>query len=359
VPMTAPPPQVTPSPAVEIEDGVIEEARRRQRRRRQRTAALIVLVGVGALAAIVLGGGGSGTAPRPKGEHIFTVATPARRAPIPRGASLTPNLTGGAYGWCLTVDGGGSCPIVPTDSGELDWGLVGTEPRKDTEVITLMLGPQAVAVLVDGKRVPAVTIDSLPYHLRVATITVSRPSAPAGDRGNGPPPPEALTPQSLLAVDAQGHILRSTHPAAGGPSVRTIWWKRPTALPKGPCQIYAHGVPGLLPEWGHVAASIAPYPKQIVGRAFYSCIDTEYYLHNWPLDAAILLDAQHPGIVPAAIPGLERLRGAPDIYNGHGDGFHGPETAIRKGDAWLIVAGGSGLGQREEVLRHLTTSVRL
>jgi len=357
--MTAPPPQVTPSPAVEIEDGVIEEARRRQRRRRQRTAALIVLVGVGALAAIVLGGGGSRTAPRPKGEHIFTVATPARRAPIPRGASLTPNLTGGAYGWCLTVDGGGSCPIVPTDSGELDWGLVGTEPRKDTEVITLMLGPQAVAVLVDGKRVPAVTIDSLPYHLRVATITISRPSAPAGDRGNGPPPPEALTPRSLLAVDAQGHILRSTHPAAGGPSVRTIWWKRPTALPKGPCQIYAHGVPGLLPEWGHVAASIAPYPKQIVGRAFYSCIDTEYYLHNWPLDAAILLDAQHPGIVPAAIPGLERLRRAPDIYNGHGDGFHGPETAIRKGDAWLIVAGGSGLGQREEVLRHLTTSVRL
>jgi hypothetical protein len=341
------------------EQGVIDDARRRQRRRRQRTAALIVLVGVGALAAIVLGGGGSGTAPRLKGEHIFTAATNARRGPIARGASLTPNLTGGAYGWCLTVDGGGSCPIVPTDGGELDGAMVASEPRKDTEVLTLMLGPRAVAVLVDGKRVPALTIASLPYHLRVATITVSRPSAPAGYRGNGAPPPEALTPQSLLAIDAQGHILRSTHTADGGPSVRTIWWKAPTALPKGPCQIQGHGVPGLLPEWGHVAASIAPYPEQIVGRAFYSCIDTEYYLHNWPLDAAILLDAQHPGIVPAAIPGLERLRGAPDIYNGPGDGFHGPETAIRKGDAWLIIAGGSGLGQREEVLRHLTTSVRL
>jgi hypothetical protein len=341
------------------EQGVIDDARRRQRRRRQRSAALIVLVGIGALAAIVLGDGGSGTAPRSRVEHVFTAATRARRAPGPRGASLTPNLTGGAYGWCLTVDGGGSCPIVPTDSGELDWGLVGTEPRKDTEVITLMLGPQAVAVLVDGKRVPAVTIASLPYHLRVATITISRPSAPTAYRGDDAPPPEAITPQSLLAIDAQGHVLRSTHPSAGGPSVRTIWWKRPTALPKGPCQIHAHGIPGLLPEWGHVAASIEPYPERIVGRAFYSCIDTEFYLRHWPLDAAILLDAQHPGVTPAAIPGLERLRGAPAIYNGPGDGFHGAETAIRKGDAWLIVAGGSGLAQRIDVLEHLSASVAL
>jgi hypothetical protein len=342
------------------EQGVIDDARRRQRARRRRTAALMVVVGIGALAAIVLGGGGSGTAPRPRGEHIFTAGTHARRAPVPRGASLTPNLTGGAYGWCLTLDGGGSCPIVPTDGSELDGGLVGSEPRKDAEVLTLLLGPQAVAVLVDGRRVPAVTIASLPYHLRVATITISRPRAPAGHTGNGAPAsPGPPTPQPLLAVDAHGHILRSTHASAGEPSVRTIWWKGPTALPKGPCQIHAHGVPGLLPEWGHVAASIAPYPEPIIGRAFFSCIDTEYYLHNWPLDAAILLDAQHPGVIPAAIPGLERLRGAPAIYNGPGDGFHGPETAVRKGDAWLIVAGGSGLAQRIDVLEHLSASVAL
>ena len=140
------------------EQGVIDDARRRQRRRRQRSAALIVLVGIGALAAIVLGGGGSGTAPRSRVEHVFTAATRARRAPVPRGASLTPNLTGGAYGWCLTVDGGGSLPDRPHRQRRTGWGLVGTEPRKDTEVITLMLGPQAVAVLVDGKRAPAVTI---------------------------------------------------------------------------------------------------------------------------------------------------------------------------------------------------------
>jgi hypothetical protein len=339
------------------EQGVIDEARRRQRRRRQRTAALIVLVGAGALAASILSGG-SGTAPRSKAEHLFTALSHARRTPVPQGASLTPNLTGGEYGWCLTVNGGGTCPFVPTDDGELNWDLVSTEPRNGAEAITLLLAPQVAAVLVEGKRVPMATIASLPYHLRVATITISRPGAAVRSRGNQAPPPETLTPRSLLAVDSSGHILRSTHTYAG-PSVRSIWWKRPTALPKGPCQIHAHGVPGLLPEWGHVAASIAAYPERIVGRAFYSCIDTEYYLRNWPLDAAILLDAQHPGATPAAIPGLVRLHGAPAIYNGPGDGFHGPETAIRAGDAWLIVAGGSGLAQRIDVLEHLSVSVSL
>jgi hypothetical protein len=342
------------------EQGVIDDARRRQRLRRRRSAALLVLAGLGGLAAIVLASSGSGSLPGSKVGRAHTFAARARRTHPPRGAALTPNLVGGAYGWCLTIDGGGSCPIVPTGGGELMGDLIATEPRTHTEVITLLLPPEAAGVLVNGKRQPAVTIASLPYHLRVAKITIPRPSTPAGPTSNEPPQaPGPSTPQSLLAIDAQGHVLRSTRAATGeAPAIRIAWWKRPTALPKGPCQIRAHGIPGLEPEWGHVASSIAPYPERIVGRAFYSCIDTEYYLHKWPLDAAILLDAQHPGSTPAAIPGLTRLRGAPALYNGPGDGFHGPETAIRKGDAWLIVAGGSGLDQRIDVLEHLSASVR-
>jgi hypothetical protein len=96
----------------------------------------------------------------------------------------------------------------------------------------------------------------------------------------------------------------------------------------------------------------------IVGRTFYSCIDTEYYLHNWPIEAAVLLDAEHPGRRPAPIPGLGPLAGAAGIFNG-GGGFHGAETAVREGSAWLLVAGGSGLAQRLRVLAHLHASVRL
>jgi hypothetical protein len=320
-----------------------------------------VLVGIGGLAAGILGGKSSKPTSRSSADRARAAALRARRTRALRRVSFTPNLEGGAYGWCLIINGGGTCPILPTAGGGLRGALIGTEPRAHTEIITLLLSPEAAAVLVDRRRVPAVTIASLPYRLRAATITIPRPSAPVAHTGNGPPPPPGPgTPQSLIAVDPQGQVLRSTSTSSGElPARRIIWWERPSALPHGPCQIHAHGIPALQPQWGHVATSISPYPERIIGRAFYSCIDTEYYLHNWPLETAILLDAQHPGSTPAAIPGLKQLRGAAAFYNGPGDSFHGAQTAVRKGDAWLIVAGGSGLAQRREVLEHLTATVKL
>jgi hypothetical protein len=134
------------------------------------------------------------------------------------------------------------------------------------------------------------------------------------------------------------------------------WWARPQPLAPGPCQIRAHGLPALEPEWGHVAATIRPYPAKIIGRAFFSCIDSEYYMHKWPLETAILLDARHPGRAPAAIPGMKPVAGSPGLFNAPGD-WHGEITAARQQGAWLVVAGGSGLHQRIEVLRHLSASV--
>jgi hypothetical protein len=78
----------------------------------------------------------------------------------------------------------------------------------------------------------------------------------------------------------------------------------------------------------------------------------------WPLDAAVLLDAAHPGTSPAAIPGLEPVPGRRGYFNGPGD-FKGELTATRVGDSWLVLAGGSGLAQRLEILRHLTATVKL
>jgi hypothetical protein len=39
--------------------------------------------------------------------------------------------------------------------------------------------------------------------------------------------------------------------------------------------------------------------------------------------------------------------------------WHGDITAVRHANAWLVVAGGSGLSQRIDVLRHLTASIAL
>jgi hypothetical protein len=168
--------------------------------------------------------------------------------------------------------------------------------------------------------------------------------------------PEGPTP-NLLATGANGKPLAYFSPEAGGRLSTTVrWWQKPQPLPPGPCQIHAEGLPALEPEWGHVAATIRPYPAKIIGRAFFSCIDTEYYLHKWPLESAILLDAQHPGRSPAPIPEMKPVNGATGVFNAPGD-WHGEVTAIRHRNSWLVVAGGSGLSQRVEVLRHLSASV--
>ena len=76
------------------------------------------------------------------------------------------------------------------------------------------------------------------------------------------------------------------------------------------------------------------------------------------LDAAVLLDAAHPGArFPAAIPGLKPIPGSAGYFDGPGN-FHGDFTAVRRGKLWLVVAGAKNSAQRLAVLRHLTATVR-
>jgi hypothetical protein len=95
----------------------------------------------------------------------------------------------------------------------------------------------------------------------------------------------------------------------------------------------------------------------IIGRVFLSCADTEYYLHNWPLDAGVLLDAGHPGTPPAPLPDMKAVHGHAGVFTAPGEG--GALTARRVGNAWLVVDGGSGQGQRLAVLADLRAIVRL
>jgi hypothetical protein len=76
-----------------------------------------------------------------------------------------------------------------------------------------------------------------------------------------------------------------------------------------------------------------------------------------PLETAILLDAQRPGARPAPIPGMAPIPRMHATFNAPAD-WDGDITAVRHGNAWLVVAGGSGLPQRLEVLRHLTATIR-
>jgi hypothetical protein len=354
------------------DQGVIEDARKRQRDRRRRGAAVaLALLAAGTMTAAIFGGKGSKPGPQADSGARHRAAARAKQQLEIGAIHISPALEGGSYGWCLTDHGGGSCATVLTHrlpmAGEL-------AVSADNVSSTALIAPEVAGVLANGRRARMVDLHAhLPYGLRFVQITLPRTSPEQWHGANGPAAPRppagpgatapvsptlAIAPPTLLAIDSRGEPLTRTpneEPVRVGSGIR--WWERPEPLPPGPCQIRAHGLAGLTPEWGHVASAIRAYPEEIVGRTFFSCIDVEYYLHNWPLESAILLDAAHPGSPPAPIPGMQPVAGAPSLFNSPGD-WHGEITAIRHGNAWLVVAGGSGLTQRIDVLRHITTTIK-
>jgi hypothetical protein len=136
----------------------------------------------------------------------------------------------------------------------------------------------------------------------------------------------------------------------------------------GVCELAQHGLPALHAEFGHAVGWIAPV-HDAVGEVFVSCLDAEYYLHGWPLQAAVLVDGHRPGHVLGPIPGAQPVPGHPDMVNlplGRVSWNYdtpitagSPQyslTARRVGNAWLVVQGGYGLAQRVQVLGALRIS---
>ncbi len=339
--------------SVNPEAGAIRDARLRQGRRRKRVAA--ALAAVAALGALVawLAVGPSSKSSATRGAHgRFVGFERARQRARLGGWRIFPALDGGSYGWCVREGGGGgSCATLPTETRltakrAISIGATAGMFVSDSheQQVTAFLTRAVHGVLADGRPTSMITRAQLPYGLRLVQIDLARRSA----FGSAMP--------ALLAVGAGGRPLAYLTEESPGFGGQIRWWEKPARGAPGACQIRAHGLPALEPEWGHVAAAVKPYPAKIIGRAFFSCADSEYYLRNWPLKTAILLDAQHPGAAPASIPGMRAIAGSAGLFSAPGD-WDGEITAVRQGSAWLVVAGGSGLTQRIGVLRHLTASV--
>jgi hypothetical protein len=347
-------PSVPATPG-EPQQGVIDDARRRQRSRRRRVAVVLIgLFAAGATVAGVVEGGGSAGSSQRATRAARIAALRAQLGETSGNVKLSPALEGGEYGWCVHLGNGASCASLPTTDTPLQGSVAFSVGNAHTESFITLLAPHVAGVLLDGQRLHVVVERSYPaMHLRVAKVILPLPSrAPGGGEERE---------LALTAVDARGRVIdRRPARELQRRSGRATWWQRPHPIPNGPCQIDAPGIPGLLPQWGFVAHAIRPYPGTVIGRAFYSCISVEYYLHNWPLIAAVLLDAQHPGRAPGPIPEMKPLPGSPGVFTAPGDGgFHGEETALRSHDRWLVLAGGSGLAQRLYVLKHLRATVRL
>jgi hypothetical protein len=284
---------------------------------------------------------------------------------------IEPSLDAGQAGWTSSLayrihaqlEGGGGGGGYPTKQSPFFGGggfsgyAAGHAPPGDV-VDYFLTGPGVAAIRVGKEIIETRTGSNIPAGDR-AVVFFEPASAPAVvTRGPFPFPWIRALP-----LDAGGHLIR-TGPAAEFPE-RETFWQAPSAgyssqppftgpdhpLP-GACELSEHGLPALTPEFGHVIGRIRAVSRA-QGEVFLSCIDTTYYLHGWPLVAAVLVDAKHPGRAPGSIPGAHPVRGHLGTVNLPAGSFPGALTGRRVGQAWLVVQGGASLRQRLRVLEAL------
>ena len=333
---------------------------------------------------------------------------------------FTPDITGGVVGWCDQINfttwlthptkrahferlseayGGGAagCGSGPTATEPfIDSDVVSGSGGRDGQhfsyqVAYYLTAPQVAAV----RASPTLTIltrpePGLPDGYRVAV------GFPEQEHGGTPGAMGAFRP---VALAENGSELARRHPPGGAPWVpdpTVSWWRNSraglralellhpltlryadthrrelfrTRPPAAPCAIDSSRLPGALQQLGHVVLRVRPVP-QVIGRAYLSCIDTEISYRGWALDAALLLDAHHPGAPPAPLPGSTPVPGHPGVVQEEEGGIFGSITGRRVGNAWLVVESSSrlrsrlvqrtsGLPQRLEVLDALRACVRI
>jgi hypothetical protein len=309
---------------------------------------------------------------------------------------VTPSLAAGQPGWNTGIEylgrgpnsssgeaAGGSFP-TPSNPvfGGTGQGFVwtGSPPRGDT-VDDVITGPQVAAVRIGERTIRTFSSPELPSGDRAAVFFLPpgapqpvvgwRPGQPIHSylrvpEGPNPGPDRnkwtKLPTVALLPLDAQGNVLATNFSYPGG--AFSSFWQAPQAITpsiKAPpyhgsthppsdavCRLGQHGLPGLTPVWGHTVATIAPIHDSL-GELFLSCVDTEYYLHGWPLAAGLLLDAGRPGRVLGSLPGANPVPGVAGAVD-----FPGARMSARRvGNAWLVIRGGSGSRQRLRVLEAL------
>lgn len=332
-------PDPTSQAPTDPRQGVIEDARRRQRLRRKRTATAVLLAG-SLIAGVAWASSGPPTGPSvgrgPAGSAGNVLSGRAHQPAF--NVRLVPMLTSvGLAGWCEVPEehgaiDGSACGGVPTSHQPFLQILGSGEARSPKETQVAVTDPQVTAIVIDGhRRVRTSPLPGLPYGLRGARI-VTRVGA------------------TLTALDADGHpVPRFWEQPVRQAAVR--YWHYPQREPSGACRLWAGGLSGLQARGGSVATTLRPFPGQLVGHAFLPCNVSEYRLKREPLKAMIVLDAAQPGSRPEDLPSFHAIRTAPGMFAG------GSLTAMRSGNAWLVVGQGRGPIERMLLLRHLSATV--
>lgn len=315
--MTLAPPQATPFPAVEIEDGVIEEARRRQHRRRTAGVALGgAAVVIGILALLIGGGDGSSGAPgEPSPAGPLKLALLHGRAFVggrPALMGVTPSLQAGNVGVCVRVLSGTGCNgPYPSAADPIYGGGGGFSPEEEVgpagEIDAIFTGPGVAAMRVAHLGTfKAESAAGLPPGAK--QIVFYRPP---GSRGSVLAP--GLSPHVLQGGFKHAHygpaLTETLLNAAGHPiplgkptmfMLPSSYWQSPQAPPaQGRCAMSSSLV-GVSTDWGIAATKIAADPN-IATPGWFTCLNTWFSAGGASYEAAILLNARAPGQPPAML----------------------------------------------------------
>ena len=369
-------------------------------RRPSRPVAVLLaaLVIAGSAAAAIL----SLSASQPLVGRVPGAVSSASLAGFGYTIRVSPHLGAGDAGWgpWIVYSRPGTSGIVqggptlgyPTATAPVFGGnsaLGGCIPcyARGTAVEYVLTGPQVFAVRIGSRTIRTVTSRALPTGDRAAVFFIQARGPvsvfPAGERLPGFKNVIFVVPLArsgqVIATKPKPEVAPWSEPLPStwmAPDASTRWWPLPggdmpyhgrgyhqPAHPgPGVCELSQHGLPALHAQFGETIAWITPL-KDALGEVFLSCIDAEYYLHGWPIEAAVLLDGRQPGQVPGPIPGARPVPGQPgivDLPTGHFPSSlfsrNFGVTAKRVGDAWLVAQGGYDLAQRVQVLNALRIS---
>jgi hypothetical protein len=368
--------------------------------------AALVIVGCAAAVASL-----AGSASQPLEGRVPGAVTPASLAGYSYTIAVTPSLPAGTAGWesLIIYTRTGASIQPPQSGGTLSYPTAtfpvfggGSGPdscpvcfARGNAVTYVLTGPQVFAVRIGSQTIRTITSPALPTGDRAAVVFIPAKGRVFLIRAHGPVPvlkhPPGMKNVLLVAVEPLARsgkaIPAQFTPQQNGPPPLTWmapdavshWWPlgeftvpyqgpgyhAPTRPRPGVCELAQHGLPALHVQFGHTIAWIAPVPDAL-GEVFLSCVDAEYWMDGWPLQAAVLLDGHRPGRVLGAIPGARPVPGQPDMVNlplGRvplnydtpisADSPQLSLTAKRVGNAWLVVQGGYGLAQRVQVLNAL------
>jgi hypothetical protein len=368
--------------------------------------AALVIAGCAAAVASL-----TGSASQPLAGRVPGAITPASLAGYSYTIAVTPQLPAGTVGWeSLIIYTRTGASIQPPQSGGTLGYPTATFPvfgggsgpdscpvcfARGNAVTYVLTGPQVFAVRIGSQTIRTITSPALPTGDRAAVVFIPAKGRVFLIRAHGPVPvlkhPPGMKNVLLVAVVPLARsgkaIPAQVTPQPDGPPPLTWmapdalshWWPlgeftvpyqgpgyhAPTRPRPGVCELAQHGLPALHAQFGHTIAWIAPVPDAL-GEVFLSCVDTEYWMDGWPLQAGVLFDGHRPGQVLGPIPGARPVPGQPDMVNlplGRvplnydtpisADSPQLSLTAKRVGNAWLVVQGGYGLAQRVQVLNAL------